>query len=325
MFTLALVSLVFTSTQAQKQLGGEHNIEVNFAPFAAQPFGVLSFGDSLIGGPSIKYRNFLDDDKALRFTLMLNNSSDNYTYRQPGEQNSTDPVSPQLGLGTSSFSFGLAAGYEMHFDGTDNLSPYFGVEAFFMTNKRNDFMEIHSPNDVVNADPSTEDALNNFVTWELGNSQSINRFGLNLMLGADYYFNDAIYVGFEAGLGIGITKVGDHIISATDKNAFHILFNHASSYDPNGGINGDELTPTDIIGQELDTYTGYLPFDATVFDLYTNSDVANWGDQVSENPDGLYTVSVDQNYDDVSDSSLLSGLELGIIFNPAIRIGFLFD
>ena len=58
MFSLALFSLVFTSAQAQKQLGGEHNIEVNLTPL----------GNSPIDGTTLKYRNFLDDDKAFRLS-----------------------------------------------------------------------------------------------------------------------------------------------------------------------------------------------------------------------------------------------------------------
>ena len=67
MFTLALVSAAFTSAQAQKQLGGEHNIEVAFAPFGGNP----------INSSTLKYRNFMDDDRALRVTLGLNNTNNN--------------------------------------------------------------------------------------------------------------------------------------------------------------------------------------------------------------------------------------------------------
>ena len=54
--------------QAQKQLGGEHNVEVSFNPFADNP----------IDASVIKYRKFLDDDAALRVTLGLNNTSNSY-------------------------------------------------------------------------------------------------------------------------------------------------------------------------------------------------------------------------------------------------------
>ena len=68
MFTLAAFAVAFTSANAQKQLGGEHNVEVSFNPFGANP----------INASVIKYRNFLDDDAALRVTLGLNNTSNSY-------------------------------------------------------------------------------------------------------------------------------------------------------------------------------------------------------------------------------------------------------
>ena len=40
----------------------------------------------------------------------------------------SDPVSPQLNINTKSSTFGIAPGYEMHFDGMDNLSPYIAFE-----------------------------------------------------------------------------------------------------------------------------------------------------------------------------------------------------
>ena len=55
MFTLALSALVTMGTQAQKQMGDEHNIEVSFTPFSGSP----------IDGSTIKYRNFLEDNRAI--------------------------------------------------------------------------------------------------------------------------------------------------------------------------------------------------------------------------------------------------------------------
>ena len=327
MFALALVSLVFTSAQAQKQLGGEHNIEVNLTPFAG--FSSMSetdstgntsstmFGGNVIDASTIKYRYFLDDDKALRVTLMLNTSSDVYTYMQSGEQYEgvgDDPGSPQLHLGTSSTGFGLGLGYEMHFDGTDNLSPYFGVEGYFSTSKRKDYMEHWGPTEVIhmNADSS----IGEWETWTLYNEQSVNQFGLNLLFGADYYFNDAIYVGFEAGLGLGVTKVGAHTISASDKVAFNIQYNNAAvDADPNNST------------ADLDSYNGYMPFDAATFDIYNNGNDLPFilgtedGGNYDENP----FVGVQRYADDGPHPNLLSGFNFKNQFNSAIRIGFLFD
>ena len=68
MFTLAALAVAFTSAQAQKQMGDEHNIEVSFNPFSGSP----------IDASVIKYRKFLDDDAALRVSLGLNNTANSY-------------------------------------------------------------------------------------------------------------------------------------------------------------------------------------------------------------------------------------------------------
>ena len=298
MFALALVSLVFTSAQAQKQLGGEHNIEVNLTPF----------GESPIDGSSLKYRNFLDDDKALRITFMLRNSSDIYTYMQSGEQFEgvgDDDGSPQMHLGTSTTGFGFGLGYEMHFDGTDNLSPYFGFEGLFMMSKRKDYMEHWGPTTVDDMDD-----ISQWNTWTLYNEQGVNQFGLNILFGADYYFNDAIYVGFEAGIGLSVTSVGEHIISTDDVTAFNIQYNNE-----NNSITNEDATAS------LDTYNGYMPFNAAAFDLYNNGD-GLFGDFES---DGNPFIALQGYENDGPHPNMLSGFNVGNVFNSAIRVGFLFD
>ncbi|MAO46734.1 MAG: hypothetical protein CL823_06240 [Crocinitomicaceae bacterium] len=275
MFALALVSLVFTSAQAQKQLGGEHNIEVNLTPF----------GDSPIDGSTLKYRNFIDDDKAVRVRLILSSSADTYTYWQEGELLESDPVSPQLHMYANSTTFGIAPGYEMHFDGTDNLSPYFGVEAYFITNSRTDDLEFWGPNDIDDAGQT-----NDYIIWTLRNTQSINNMGLNLLFGADYYFNDAIYVGFEAGIGLGLTSVGNHTISTVDPShltAFNMYFNNAFNAETAGA---------DI----SDSFVGELPFSVVDGVLYNN-------------------------YDEYPYPNHLSNNTIGNVFNASIRLGYLFD
>lgn len=274
MFALAVVALAFTSAQAQKQLGGEHNIEVNLTPW----------GDSPIDGTTLKYRNFMDDDAAFRLKLHVGSSSDVYTYFQESEINDEDPISPQLHLEQGTTTFGIAPGYEMHFDGTDNLSPYFGIEAYFMLSSRSDLMEYWGPNDLDNVGQPDV-----YIVWDLTNKQSISNYGLNLLFGADYYFNDAIYIGFETGLGLGMTKVGNHTIGTSDLTAFNIEFNQA--FDP------------ETAGAAIaDSFVGELPFDVTSETLFDNY--------------------LDDGY--VSPNHL-SNTTIGNVFNASLRFGFLFD
>jgi hypothetical protein len=273
MFTLAIFSLVFTSAQAQKQLGGEHNVEVNLTPF----------GNSPVDGTTIKYRNFLDDDKAFRVSLTVGSTSGTYAYYQEGEQLG-DPVSPQLNMETSNSLIGIAPGYEIHFDGTDNLSPYFGIEAYYMMGSRTDMIESWGPNDLDNVGQPDV-----YVTWDLTNKQAYSSMGLNLLFGADYYFSDAIYVGFEAGLGFGTTSFGNHTIETSDLTAFNIQFNGA-------------FDPTTAGAAIADSFVGELPFNVLEGDIFYDY--------------------YEQGY---TYPNQVSNTSLGNVFNGAIRVGFLFD
>lgn len=273
MFTLAIFSLVFTSAQAQKQLGGEHNVEVNLTPF----------GNSPVDGTTIKYRNFLEDNRAFRVSLTVGSTSGTYAYYQEGEQLG-DPVSPQLNMETSNSLIGIAPGYEIHFSGTDNLSPYFGIEAYYMMGSRTDLIESWGPNDLDNVGQPDV-----YVTWDLTNKQAYSSMGLNLLFGADYYFSDAIYVGFEAGLGFGTTSFGNHEIGTSDLTAFNIQFNGA-------------FDPTTAGAAIADTFVGELPFNVLEGDIFYDY--------------------YEQGY---TYPNQVSSTSLGNVFNGAIRVGFLFD
>jgi hypothetical protein len=293
MFTLALVSLVFTSAQAQKQLGGEHNIEVNLTPL----------GESPINGTTLKYRNFIDDDKAFRLTFTLNSSSDKAVLWQDGEAstqigNLDALVSPELFVASSTTVFGLALGYEKHFSGTDNLSPYIGFEGFFQLNSRNDLTEAWGPGELEHVGD-----FDQFVVWEMANSQTSTSYGINLLFGADYYFNDAIYVGFEAGLGFGISKYGNHLISTNNGEAFNLHYYQASD-------------PNEIGAATADSFNGQLNFN--VMDSEQHMGFSNYG---VSSVGGLY---VDYEDEDLFPNGL-SNTTIGNVFNAALRVGFLFD
>ena len=223
-FALALVSLVSFGAQAQKQMGDEHNIELGFTPL----------GDGVIDGTVLKYRNFLEDNRAFRVSLMLDNSTDVYVTAQEGDESDSDPVSPQLHDTEKNSMFGLAVGYEMHWDGQDRLSPYWGVEAFFMTGNSSYETEYWGANDIDNLGQ-----LEKNVTWTATTSQGTNTFGIRLVTGADFYFTDAMYMGVEAGLGFASTRVTDYTTEVSDLVAYNLFFNPA---DP------DADAPVAIVG-----------------------------------------------------------------------------
>ena len=281
MFTLALIALVSAGTQAQKQMGDEHNIEVSFTPF----------GDNVIDGSTLKYRNFLEDNRALRLSLSIASSSDLHAWYQDGEQQEADPVSPQLNIETKTSSYGIALGYELHFDGTDNLSPYFAFEVPLVFGKRADQVEFWGAQDIEDAGQPDQ-----YVVWNMGNEQGSTSFGVNLLFGADYYFSDAIYMGFEAGLGFGMTKFGSHSITTDNLTAFNMHFNNAFS---------SEMAGSEIMGE----FTGQLPFSAVDGVIYNEY----W-------PDGSGSDDVYYPW-----PNHISNTTLGNMFQGSLRIGFLFD
>ena len=286
MFTLALTALVTMGTQAQKQMGDEHNIEVSFTPFSGSP----------IDGSTIKYRNFLEDNRAFRVSLSIASSTDMHAWIQDGETSELEAistvVSPQLDITTKYSSIGFAPGYEFHFDGMDNLSPYFAVEVPITLGNREDTQEFWGPNDINDAGQPDQ-----YVVWELTNTQGVTTFGVNLLFGADYYFSDGIYLGFEAGLGFAKTTFGNHQISTNDLTAFNIEYSNAFSFPDNAGA--------EVMGE----FVGELPFSALDGVIYNEY----WPD--GNGPDDVYYPWPNH----------ISNTTIGNMFQGALRVGFLFD
>jgi hypothetical protein len=288
MFTLALSALVTMGVQAQKQMGDEHNIEVAFTPF----------GESPINGSTLKYRNFLEDNRALRLSLTMSNSNDLHAYAQDGQLRYEGTISPQLNINTKSSTFGIAPGYELHFDGMDNLSPYIAFELPITLSKREDTQEYWGAQDVDDANALQYDQ---YVVWNLTNSQGSTRVGFNILFGADYYFSDAIYLGFEAGLGFGKTTFGNHSITTDNVTAFNIAFNNATLSEEAGA---------EVQGE----FVGELPFSAVDGEIFDEYFELNGG----HNPDFPA-----QSYYEAPNH--ISNTTIGNVFQGALRIGFLFD
>ena len=277
MFTLALSALVTMGVKAQKQMGGEHNIEVAFTPF----------GESPISGSALKYRYFLDDDKALRVSVRANSSTDTYAWYQDGEINEADPVSPQLNIATSTVNLGISAGLEKHFDGMDNLSPYIAGVLNLNTYGKADLQEFWGPQDINDAGQPDQ-----YVVWHLLNSQGSFQIGVDLLFGVDYYFSDAIYLGFEAGLGFSALSWSNHNISTDNLTAFNMYFNNAFSTEQAG---------SEVAGE----FSGELPFSAIDGVIYNEY----WPDGAGS--DDLYYPWPNH----------LSNTTLGNMFQAGLRLG----
>ncbi|MBI33782.1 MAG: hypothetical protein CMP67_00280 [Flavobacteriales bacterium] len=162
---------------------GDRNLELQLVP--------LSLNNSPITLNGIKFRYFTSENAALRLNVNLNSNS-NTNITQMGVD-STD--TPELKEKTSSFGFKLAPGYEMHFSGTNKLSPYVGGE-LVIDYQTNSFRE------------ETETIDNKVVYTKTSNSSSGDNtpgyFGLSLngIAGFDFYFTKSLYLGTELNYGL---------------------------------------------------------------------------------------------------------------------------
>jgi hypothetical protein len=186
--SMAVALACVTGAQAQKQTGGEKNLEVQFAPLGGNPVSISG----------IRLRIFNSESSAIRLGLFLGGTKSE-TVQQEAD-NDTDAM--ELIDTEKSFDFAIRPGYEMHFAGTDRLSPYVGAELLFaMSSTTSDDQEQYTDQD---GDPQVQT-----MTTKNGTST----IGLNLVAGADFYFSDAIYLGAEIGFGFANKKDKDQEVS----------------------------------------------------------------------------------------------------------------
>ncbi|MEX2379353.1 MAG: hypothetical protein WD530_01310 [Vicingaceae bacterium] len=169
-----------------KPTGGEKNIEVNFAPLGSNPISINN----------LRFRYFMSSDMAVRVGFSVSSSSE----KTPEEV--IDPSDPtetiELEDKSSTFGISINPGIEKHFEGTDRLSPYVGaVLNFSMLNTKEIDQDVDGTGD----------------TYESETTGGSTTFGLNLVLGADWYFSKHFYMGTEVGFGFSSTNIKDDEIT----------------------------------------------------------------------------------------------------------------
>lgn len=173
---------ITTAGFAQKFESGDKNLEVNFTPF----------GDSPIGINNIKLRLFNTDASAIRLSIGLSSLTERTA------TNLTTDMKTMMFDTESTFSFDISAGYEVHFAGTDRLSPYLGAEIAFAMQNQTMEMEYENFNNINSVETSTITGVEGFTA-----------FGVNLLAGFDYYFADKLYLGSEIGFGFSVANLSD--------------------------------------------------------------------------------------------------------------------
>lgn len=195
------MALATSGLFAQKQTGGEKNLEVQFAPLGGSPVSISG----------IRLRMFNSESSAFRLSVFLGGSNDQTVSAQPGSVETGDEDRPELYDTEKSFSFSIRPGYEKHFEGTDRLSPYAGVEAVFATTTTKAITEAWS---------GTNTRPEEGAVWETTDTDGSTTFGLNLVAGTDFYFADNIYLGAELGFGFSKTNEKDSEREVSDLDRY---------------------------------------------------------------------------------------------------------
>lgn len=194
LFIAAIAAAVFTTNdlnaQDFKPAGGEKNVEVNFTPLGGKPFSINN----------IKLRYFSTSEMAFRLGISVASSSDKTLTLGAGKDGKGE-----LEAVKSSFGFSLNPGIEMHFEGTDRLSPYYGAEIIFSTLSNKETEQKYD---------KTEDKV-----YEGEKTTGSTTFGINLLLGADWYFTKSLYMGTEIGFGFASVSEKDTESIAAVKDA----------------------------------------------------------------------------------------------------------
>jgi opacity protein-like surface antigen len=200
------MALATSGLFAQKQTGGEKNLEVQFAPLGGSPVSISG----------IRLRMFNSEASAIRLSVFVGGSSDATVTAQPGVSGAEDEDRPELYDTEKSFSFSLRPGYEKHFEGTDRLSPYVGGELIFSTTTTKSISESWNETNNGAANPDTYDG----ALWETTTTDGSTTFGLNVVAGTDFYFADNIYLGAELGFGFSKTNDKDTETEVSDLDLY---------------------------------------------------------------------------------------------------------
>jgi opacity protein-like surface antigen len=215
---IALVATSVAGAQAQKFQGGEKNLEVEFNPFGGSPIGMNG----------LRFRMFNSESSAIRIGFNIGGTNNNEVYSQQDKTEGSDGavvILPELNQSMQTFNFAIRPGYEMHFAGTDRLSPYVGAELMYAMQSSTTTREFHNAN---NADDQSKPE--NWQTWDMTVKNGSSMFGLNALAGVDFYFVDNFYLGAEINLGFHNTSYKDRETTAGNEDAWK--YSEAAQLDP---------------------------------------------------------------------------------------------
>ncbi len=197
LLVLALGASMFVSTaaHAQKQAGGEKNLQVLFAPLGGSPISIngISFRKFNAAGTS-----------AWRVNLFVGLNSETEITQQADTGSYPNNV-PELEKKSSSMTFSIRPGYEKHMAGTERLSPYWGVEALFSMTTTKEEEDVMAGN----GNNTTASTAWQVLTKTKEGDGASTTIGINLIAGFDYYIAKNLHMGAELGFGFSTTSDAD--------------------------------------------------------------------------------------------------------------------
>lgn len=244
----ACMLIATADAQPFKQVGGEKNLQVLFAPLGGQPISING----------ISFRKFNDTGTgAWRLNLFIGMTNNTDINIQAGDMDNfptadtsfsfgtgadtvitTHGSNPQGEKNTKTFTFSIRPGYEKHFAGTDRLSPYVGAELLFSKTtstvtedqiQRNPATPAYNSYDSLTS--QTISAPYTVYSLESKNHKddgAATTFGINLIAGFDFYFAKNLSLGAEMGFGFSTTSYPDYEsqeLKSTASTADYVPFN----------------------------------------------------------------------------------------------------
>lgn len=187
MSTLAMCAILLAGSsfmaQGQKFESGDMNLEVQFSPLSSNPIGISG----------IRGRSFLSENSAFRLNAFVGYNSETDVTQQEDSDNDLEELKDR----ETSFEIDIRPGYEIHLEGTDRLSPYFGGE-LVLGYKRT---ALRSESQNADGDVIYTKVTNGQTGGNGPSEQGFINLGLNGVAGVDYYFAKKLYLGAEFGFG----------------------------------------------------------------------------------------------------------------------------
>lgn len=180
LFVIMSIPALTQDTDRKKPETGDFSVEVNVNPFSSSPININY----------LRGRYFTSETSAVRIGFSV------------GMKKQT----PEEDVTQKTFEFNIRPGYEWHLAGTERLSPYFGIEAD-LAFKNSSFEDTDSDAYVEKIEGA----------WSTGGTErGFNRFGLNFIVGADFYVARRVYIGTEFGFGFQNIKYSDIKVTSPD-------------------------------------------------------------------------------------------------------------